>query len=474
MRTNDNGSGGITMAIAIGAFLVATLAAVSVNVHNSSSTKVDAVASQAGLPATIKVALSEFAITPKSLTANAGPLSVEVTNQGTQTHNFSVPALGKKTIDLVPGATAVLDLGTVANGTYPVQCEIPGHASSGMTGTLVVGDGKGSGSTATAMAGMDMSTSSTGKMDNKQMEKDMTAGVTTFLAYAKKYGEGKIKSGNQPLVPTIEADGTKVFHLTAAITNWETAPGKIVKAWTYNGTVPGPAIHVNPGDKVKLVLKNDLPISTDIHMHGVDVPFDQDGVAPITQPYIEPGQTYTYKFTASMQPKLGMYHAHMHGQVAIVNGLFATFEIGDVALPNGRTINGMTIPANLDASKIRVVPMVLNDAGVIGLTLNGKHFPETAPIGMKQGEWIRLDFYNEGLMIHPMHLHHLPQLVIAKDGYPLAEPYRIDTLAVAPGERYSVLVNADDLGTWAMHCHIVSHAENDQGLTDMVTAVVVS
>ena len=117
--------------------------------------------------------------------------------------------------------------------------------------------------------------------------------------------------------------------------------------------------------------------------------------------------------------------------------------------------------------------MVLNDAGVIGLTLNGKAFPETAPMSAKPGEWVLMQYFNEGLQGHPMHLHRLQQLVVAKDGYPLAAPYRIDTLWVAPGERYSVLVRADAPGTWAFHCHIVSHAESDNGLTGMVTAFIV-
>jgi FtsP/CotA-like multicopper oxidase with cupredoxin domain len=72
-----------------------------------------------------------------------------------------------------------------------------------------------------------------------------------------------------------------------------------------------------------------------------------------------------------------------------------------------------------------------------------------------------------------MHLHRQHQLVVSKDGYPLEQPYRVDTLWVAPGERYSVLVNADEVGTWAFHCHILSHSENDDGLTGMVTAMIV-
>jgi manganese oxidase len=72
-----------------------------------------------------------------------------------------------------------------------------------------------------------------------------------------------------------------------------------------------------------------------------------------------------------------------------------------------------------------------------------------------------------------MHLHGMPQLVVAKDGWSLPQPYRADTVTVAPGERYTVAVHATALGTWAWHCHILSHAERSDGMFGMVTALVV-
>ena len=64
--------------------------------------------------------------------------------------------------------------------------------------------------------------------------------------------------------------------------------------------------------------------------------------------------------------------------------------------------------------------MVLNDAGVIGLSLNGKSFPATAPVIAHVGDWVEINYFNEGLQIHPMHLHGLPQLVIARGRLPAA------------------------------------------------------
>ena len=77
-------------------------------------------------------------------------------------------------------------------------------------------------------------------------------------------------------------------------------------------------------------------------------------------------------------------------------------------------------------------------------------------------------------MIHPMHLHGMPQLVFAKDGWYLPVPYMADTVLIAPGERYDVVVDCTEPGIWAFHCHILSHAESRDGMFGMVTVLAVS
>ena len=62
---------------------------------------------------------------------------------------------------------------------------------------------------------------------------------------------------------------------------------------------------------------------------------------------------------------------------------------------------------------------------------------------------------------------------IAKDGWTQPAPWKCDTLNIAPGERWDVIVNCNNPGTWAFHCHILPHAESDHGMFGMVTALVV-
>jgi len=112
----------------------------------------------------------------------------------------------------------------------------------------------------------------------------MTDSILKFPATTKG-------QGNEPLAPKILADGTKEFDLTTEIVDWEVSPGKIVQAWAYNAMVPGPMIHTDVGDKVKLVVTNKLPMGTDVHVHGIEMPFEMDGVSPITQQLIAPNTT---------------------------------------------------------------------------------------------------------------------------------------------------------------------------------------
>ena len=287
-------------------------------------------------------------------------------------------------------------------------------------------------------------------MTAEQMRDADTAVTTSFPAETK----GK---GNQLLQPTILADGTKQWELTASVIQWETEPGKVQTAYAYNGMVPGPQLRAQVGDKVRIILHNKLPEPTTIHFHGLVVPNNMDGVPVISQPAVMPGESFTYEFTLRNGGS-NMYHSHFMAETQVPMGLLGAFIVTDPAAsePN----------ADID------YPMILND-GPLGFTLNGKGFPATEPVVAHLGQRIRIRYMNEGLQIHPMHLHGMRQLVVAKDGYALPDPHYEDTVLVAPGERVDVIVEATELGTWAFHCHILTHAEGPNGMFGMVTALVV-
>lgn len=294
----------------------------------------------------------------------------------------------------------------------------------------------------------------------QQQEMDWEAMDTHHEEGVKKFLDNIGKDENywrKPLEYTLDGE-TKVFELTCTNMEWETEPGKVFQAYAYNGMVPGPEIRVTEGDRVRIVVTNNMNQSTSVHWHGVDLPNDQDGVPFITQPPIKPNETFTYEFVAG-NPGSHMYHSHHNALEQVVGGLLGAF----IVEPKSKRDE----PA-YDSEYV----MILNDT-LMGFTINGKGFPFTQPIVAKLGERIRIRFMNEGLMEHPMHLHGMPMRVFAKDGYNLPASYLCDTLGISPGERYDVIVEARALGAWAFHCHVLSHAESRMGMFGMVTALVV-
>lgn len=383
---------------------------------------------------TIDVELGDLFIKPTSITANPDvDVTLRVKNTGGLVHDLVVVG-GPHTPPLNAGQEAMLPLGKVA-ANLTLFCSIAGHRDAGMQAALVVAKGGEHGGAAAPMTSM--------AMDESYMK-----GVKAFPAKTKGMG-------NQPYTPKVE-NGVKVYELTAAEIDWEVSPGEIKQGMAFNGMIPGPLIRATLGDRVRIVLHNKLKESTALHFHGLTVPNDQDGVPGITQPLVEPGKSYTYEFTLK-NTGTHMYHSHMNAQLQVPAGLLGAFIID---APNAPPIQHDEI-------------MVLND-GPLGYTINGKGFPATQPIVVKQGEQVRVRYMNEGNQIHPMHLHGMVQTVVALDGIPLQQTYQQDTVMVAPGQRVDVLITASEKGVWAYHCHILTHAEGPQGMFGMVTVLVVN
>ena len=264
--------------------------------------------------------------------------------------------------------------------------------------------------------------------------------------------------GNQPLAFKLDGN-VKVFELTVDEVQWETTPGKIEKARGYNGTLPGPLLRATEGERVRINVKNNLTESTTVHWHGLRVPNNMDGVAFITQPPILPGTSFTYEFTLRNAGS-HMYHSHHNSTDQVNRGLLGAFIVDPV--------DKASYP-KYDKEFI----LIMNDS-LLGFTINGKGFPATDALVAKKGERVLVRWMNEGMMYHPMHLHGLTMEVFQRDGYPISPPYKCDTIDVPPGNRFDCIIEANEAGIWAFHCHVLSHAENPTGFFGLVTAMVVT
>ena len=253
--------------------------------------------------------------------------------------------------------------------------------------------------------------------------------------------------------------GVKVFHLVMAPVSWEISKGKVVQAYAFNGTIPGPVIRARAGDRLRFIVENKLPPGqmTGVHWHGMVLPNDQDGVPGVTQDPIQPGQTYTYEWTA-VTTGTHWYHSHMGG-AQIGKGLYGPLQI----LPK----SGDDIPAAHDYS------LMFGDTN-LGFVLNGRSFPDTVRLKAKVGERVHIRLYDAGDDEHAIHLHGTAFQVVAQDGQRLPQPYRADTLSIAPGQTWDIVAVMTVPGKWALHCHKFIHSENDMGMMGMTTILEVT
>jgi manganese oxidase len=387
----------------------------------------------------ITITAFDLGFRPETVTVpEPGTYTVTFVNDGGIFHDV---AFDDGTVIEADGHQTATGEVTIPEGGMGFICSVPGHADGGMRGQVVVdasaepGPGHG------------------GHERTAEEMRDIDAARTAMFPAET---EGK---GNQVLEPEVLDDGTLQWELTASAIEWETEPGKFVQAFAYNGTVPGPQLRADVGDRVRIILTNELDEPTTIHFHGLYVPPNMDGVAVISQDAVMPGESFTYEFTIRNAGS-HMYHSHFMAEHQVPKGLLGAFVITDPA------------NANPDLETDHDYTMILND-GPLGFTLNGKGFPATEPLVLKQGERIRIRYMNEGLQIHPMHLHGMPQLIVARDGWDLPMPYYQDTVLVSPGERVDVIVEATEVGVWAFHCHVLTHAEGPDGMFGMVTAMIV-
>jgi uncharacterized cupredoxin-like copper-binding protein len=117
---------------------------------------------------TIDVAASDFMFAPADLTAEAGELTINLTNDGQSDHALEIEGNGveEETDTISPGDSASLTV-TLEDGTYEIYCPVDGHKAMGMVGTLTVGAGGG------AVGG----TGGTGTDDSMSTDEDSGSGT---------------------------------------------------------------------------------------------------------------------------------------------------------------------------------------------------------------------------------------------------------------------------------------------------------
>jgi plastocyanin len=263
------------------------------------------------------------------------------------------------------------------------------------------------------------------------------------------------------------------YVLTASEFDWELMPGETVRAWGYNGQLPGPEIRVREGDTLRVILKNDLPVPTTVHWHGVVLPPNMDGPAGLNQAPVAPGDTFVYEFEAK-PAGTRWYHSHadpavqvplgLHGPLVIEPRSAKTTYDREYTLVLGEWDMELTpgVAAGTEPRGPRDQTLRGGELGADMFLINGKMHGYVDPIRIAEGERILVRLINAGHMAHPIHTHGHSFTIVATDGNPIPEAARWlkDTILVAPGERYDLELLGDNPGVWMVHCHIEHHMEN--------------
>ena len=270
---------------------------------------------------------------------------------------------------------------------------------------------------------------------------------------------------NGTSLPWKMVGGVKEYRLTAEAVDHEFAPGCRAKCWGYNGTTPGPTIEAFEGDRVRILVTNNLPEPTSIHWHGILLPNGMDGVSGLNQPAIGPGETWAYEFTLR-QHGTHMYHPHADEMTQMAFGMMGMLIVHprNVEQPAvDRDFAFMLHNWALHPGTYRPDPSIMTEFNL--WTFNSKVYPATDPLVVRLGERVRFRIGNLSMYNHPIHLHGHRFWVTGSDGgrWPRSAWRPEVTEIIGVGQVRDIEFVADNPGDWALHCHMSHHTMNAMG-----------
>ena len=277
-----------------------------------------------------------------------------------------------------------------------------------------------------------------------------------------------------PLMPSIAftrpSARVRKYAFTASETRVQLGEGPDFTAWTYNGQVPGPEIRVTEGDVIRVSLKNDLTEATTIHWHGIPLENAMDGVPGITQPAVQPGETFVYEFEAR---PAGSFLYHSHAGYQLDQGLYGSLIIEpakqkeaydqeyslvleDWVLRDGggtATVQRRPPMGGMHGRMHRGPSFGPSDGPLWepvydGYSVNGKVNSAIDALSVRKGDRVKLRLINAcSATIFFLRLAGHSLTITHADGNSI-QPVETDVLRIGMGERYDVVFTADNPGSW--------------------------
>ncbi len=282
-------------------------------------------------------------------------------------------------------------------------------------------------------------------------------------------------TGIFPQPPLIGTSAGRLNATLNVVQASNTVGKQLFNVASYNGSIPGPTLRVQPGSLMEVLVDNQLPPNTDgitdpnlphhpnttnFHTHGMHVsprtPQDNIFLA------IEPGQSFEfgYQIPGNHPPGTYWYHPHVHGSAAVqvMGGMAGALivegdidRVPEVAAARDIVVLFSQLRTGLDGT----MPSLSNESAFIAATaptvtwcVNGVANPT---LTARRGEVVRLRLLNASSNTAvPVTLAGHQMLPISRDGNSLATLQLVDSLLMAPGNRYDVLVQVGAPGTYEL------------------------
>lgn len=246
-------------------------------------------------------------------------------------------------------------------------------------------------------------------------------------------------------------DGQKV-ELSAGTVE-HSLNGQKFYGYAYNQQFPGPVWKVQKGASLRVHFTNDLDVSTTVHWHGLRLKNEFDGVPMVTQPEVQPGQSFDYELVF---PDEGLfwYHPHVREDVQQERGLYGTILV--------ESQETQALPVQ---KEVLVLDDVLMESGELVPFENRANFALMGRYGnvmlvngkaeyalrAVQGERVRLHVLNAS-NARPFSLA-IPNTqfkVLGSDAGFYAQPFFADHLVLGPSERAIVEVLFEEAGEYKL------------------------
>ena len=261
---------------------------------------------------------------------------------------------------------------------------------------------------------------------------------------------GTMNLDNQLNIPplaasSVDAEGTRVFSLTAETGKSSFLPETATETWGYNGAFLGPTLRARRGERVRVEIQNDLPAPTTVHWHGMHLPAIYDGGA---HQIIETGARWEPEWVIDQPAATLWYHPHVHGtsEEQMTRGLSGMFIVDEPDTP-------AELPAEYGVDDI---PLIFQDrsfakdgsfkltpdstAGLLGDTIliNGTANPYLEVVT----EAVRLRILNAATarVFNFGFSDNRTFAVVGSDGGLLPATAEVQRLLLSPGERAEIVV----------------------------------